>query len=331
MALFQSIENDIKKTVRWAKDLKINLPQKQEDIQKLTKLDLSYRSISKIPEHISCLTGLTELNLSYNYLTKLPKEFTKLKNLKVLDLGYNRFAEIPHGIFKLDQLEILNLEANMLKKVPSEISHLKELRDINFFANQITELPKEIVTLKKIARMNLAVNQIHKLPESFETLTHIEVLELWLNKFDLIPKAISQLPKLHDLYDSFDSDKINRALINAVFADNYYLVNKLIFNGADVNYKLEGFGSQLFTTPLFEARSAEMVKLLLSKGANPHLKREIIKTVLTKNGEEIKSTGKFETFLTKKQLPEIENYLKKSNIPAEEDIMPDTSSSDVFF
>jgi hypothetical protein len=331
MALFQSIENDIKKTVRWAKDLKINLPQKQEDIQKLTKLDLSYRSISKIPEHISCLTGLTELNLSYNYLIKLPKEFTKLKNLKVLDLGYNRFTEIPHGIFKLDQLEILNLEANMLKKVPSEIALLKELRDINFFANQITELPKEIVTLKKIARMNLAVNQIHKLPESFEELTHIEVLELWLNKFDLIPKVISQLPKLHDLYDSFDSDKINRALIKAVYADNYYLAGKLIFNGADVNYKLQEFGSQLFTTPLFEARSVEMTELLLNKGANPHLKRELIKTVLTKNGEEIKPTGKFETFLTKKHPPQIEAYLKKVKVTKEDEIAQETDSSDVFF
>ena len=179
--------------------------------------------------------------------------------------------------------------------------------------------------------MNLAVNQIQKLPASFEELTNIEVLELWLNKFDLIPKAISQLPKLHDLYDSFDSDKINRALIKAVFADNYYLAGKLIFNGADVNYKLEGFGSQLFTTPLFEARSAEMVELLLGKGANPHLKRDIIKIVLTKNGEEIKSTGKFETFLTKKQLPEIENYLKKTKIPSEEEVATDSGSSDVFF
>jgi hypothetical protein len=332
MGWFNSSESDLKKVVNWAKELKINLPYKTLEVQRISKLDLSFKGINKIPGFITSLSGLKELNLSFNYLNKLPKEIKELKNLRVLDLGYNRFTEVPSVIFDITNLEVLNFEANMLKKIPAHIAHLKELNDINLFANQISELPQEIVTLKNMRRMNLAVNQIQNLPAGFEELTKIEVLELWLNKFDLIPKAISQLPKLHDLYDSFDSDKINKALIRAVFADNLYLAGKLIFNGADVNYKMEGFGSHLFTTPLFEARSAEMVELLFKKGANPHLKRELIKTVLNKNGdEEIKHTGNFETFLTRKNSPEIVNFLKKTKIPKEEDIVTESDSSDVFF
>jgi hypothetical protein len=75
-----------------------------------------------------------------------------------------------------------------------------------------------------------------------------------------------------------------------------------------------------------------MVELLLKKGANPYLKRELIKTVLNKSGEEeIKPSGKFETFLTKKQSPEIENFLKKAKIPSEDAVAAEKDSSDIFF
>jgi hypothetical protein len=132
------------------------------------------------------------------------------------------------------------------------------------------------------------------------------------------------------LYDSFDAEKLNKALIRAVFANNKVLAEKLIFYGADVNYKLEEFGSHLFTTPLFEAKSLPLVKLLINKGANPYLKREIVKTVLTKNGEEVRSTGRFETFLTKNHAKEIAIYLQTTNLPPEPQDESDRSS-DVFF
>jgi Leucine-rich repeat (LRR) protein len=192
-------------------------------------------------------------------------------------------------------------------------------------------LPDDIGSLKNLKRLNLAVNQLNKLPDSFGKLENIEILELWLNKFELIPKIISTLPKLHDLYDSFDTEKLNKTLIRAVFANNKVLAEKLIFYGADVNYKLQGFGSHLFTTPLFEAKTLILVKFLLSKGANPYLKRELVKTVLTKDGEEIRSTGRFETFLSKNHTREIAEYLQTATLPPEPPDEPDHSSDDVFF
>lgn len=333
MSLFKSTLGESKKLIRWAKDLKIILPPTIEELPGVTKLDLSYRGINKLPKFISCLTNLSELNLSYNNLTALPSEIKNFKDLTLLDLGYNRLTELPSSIFHYQKLEVLNVEANNLRKIPAEIEHLKALRDLNLFANQVTELPDSIGSLQNLKRLNLAVNQIQKLPASFEQLTNIEILELWLNKFELIPRIITKLPKLSNLQDSFDAEKLNKTLINAVFANNYQLVEKLIFYGADVNYKLEGFGSQLFTTPLFEAKNIEIIKLLLDKGANAHLKRELIKNVLTKDGEKVKPTGKFETFLTKKHPPEIEKFVKKLNIPApaEEESPTEDSSSDIFF
>jgi hypothetical protein len=334
MFFSKSLDDKLKELIRWGKEVKLNIPSKIEDVQKIAKLDVSSKGIAKLPKYLNLFSNLTELNLSYNLLKTLPTEIKDLKKLKVLDLGYNAFTEMPEFVYQLDQLRVLNFEANNLKKISSSIGNLQELTDLNLFANQITELPQEIGNLKKLIKLNLAVNQLKNLPSTFEGLTNIEVLELWLNKFDLIPKVISSLPKLTDLYNSFDTEKLNKALIKAIFANNYMLTEKLIFYGADVNYKLEGFGSQLFTTPLFEAKSLGMVKLLLSKGANPYLKREIIKIVMTKEGgEQIRSTGKFETFLTRKNPPEIEKYLKTATLPPEpaDDPEKTSESSDIFF
>ncbi|MBK8805950.1 MAG: leucine-rich repeat domain-containing protein [Bacteroidales bacterium] len=51
-----------------------------------TKLDLSNRDISEIPEEIGKLQNLKILNLSYNTIKKLPPSIGKLHNLEVLML-----------------------------------------------------------------------------------------------------------------------------------------------------------------------------------------------------------------------------------------------------
>lgn len=320
MLFSKSPEQKLKKVIAWIRSLKINVSFNPDEIKGIAKLDLSFRGIAKLPEEIGFLENLTDLNLSNNELKKLPKELAKLANLRSLNLGYNLFTAVPDEVFHLHYLERLNMEANHIKSIPSSIGDLTNLRYVNFFANQISTLPADFCKLKEITNLNMALNQLSKLPAAFENLVNITELELWLNKFELIPEVVSKLPKLHDLYNSFDTDKLNKALIMAVFSNNLQLAEKLIFHGADVNFRLNGFRSQLFTTPLFEAKSPEMIQFLLKKGADPNLRREIIKYVFSKNGnEEIRKTGKFETFLTIRHPEMLEKYIKSLNIiPGEE-------------
>lgn len=312
-------EQKLKQVITWVRSLKINLPLDADEIKTITKLDLSFKGITKLPPEIGCLENITEINLSYNSLKAMPKEIKEIPNLQMLNLGYNQFTVIPDTVLNLKELEFLNLEANMIKEVPTHIGNLPKLEYLNLFANQITQLPVEFYSLTKLKHLNMALNQLSKLPDDFEKLTNIVELELWLNKFELIPDVLSRLPKLLDLYNSFDTDKLNKALIMAVFANNYQLAQKLIFHGADVNYEMDEFGSQLFTTPLFEVKSLEMVKLLLNNGADPMLKREIIKHVVSKNGnEEVRKTGKYETFLTMRFSDKIMKYIKSLNLAVSE-------------
>lgn len=331
MFFSKSPEQKLKKALAWIRSLKINVSLNPEDVKNITKLDLSFRDIAKLPEEIGYLENLTDLNLSNNNLKKVPKEIAKITGLKSLNLGYNLFDSIPDEVFRFSQLETLNMEANLIKTMPSAIGNLTHLKNLNLFANQITTLPAEFCKLDQLTSLNMALNQLSKLPASFANLTNIVTLELWLNKFELIPEVVSKLPNLKDSYNSFDTEKLNKALIMAVFSNNLQLADKLVFHGADVNFRMKGFRSQLFTTPLFEAKSPEMINLLLKKGADPNLKREIIKYVSSKNGdEEIRKTGKFETFLTVKHPEMLEKYIKSLNIVPGEEKAPADELDEIF-
>ena len=237
---------------------------------------------------------------------------------------------MPSAIFQLRQLETLNMEANLIKVIPSAIGNLINLTDLNFFANQIAVFPTEICSLKNILRINMALNLLSKLPDEFANLINFKELELWLNKFELIPKVVSNLPNLTDLYNSFDTEKLNKALIMAVFSNNLHLTEKLIFHGADVNFKLKEFRSQMFTTPLFEVKSTEMIDLLLKNGADPNLKREVVKYVFVNGQEEIRKTGKFETFLTIRFPEKLDKYIKSLNITPGEEKASIENDDDIF-
>jgi Leucine-rich repeat (LRR) protein len=327
-----SPEQKLKKIITWIRGLKINVPMDVAGVKNITKLDLSFKGITKLPEEVGYLENLTELNLSNNKLKSLPKECSKITNLKYLNLGYNVFVSIPDSIFRHQQLETLNMEANQIESIPAAVGNLTNLIDLNFFANQISVFPVELCSLSNLKRLNMALNLLSKLPDEFENLANIKELELWLNKFELIPEVVSKLPKLQDLYNSFDTHKLNKALIMAVFSNNLQLTEKLIFHGADVNYKLKDFRSKIFTTPLFEVKSIAMINLLLQNGADPNLKREIVKFVYSKDGkEEVRKTGQFETFLTFKYPEKIEKYIKSLNIqPGEEKILVDDDDDGIF-
>lgn len=306
--MFFSKSGDKRKTElsNWFKEYKIETIQ---NLEQINKLDLSFKDIDKLPKQIDCLINLETLILSNNNLSSLPSEIKNLKKLTSVNLGYNRFTEVPTELLHLTSLEYLNLEANLIKKISNSIGNLSQLKELNLFANQISELPEEFCNLKNLTRLNLALNQLSNLPKNFSKLENITVLELWLNKFDLIPDVISQLRNLKDLYSAVDPDKLNSTLIWAVIGNNVQLADKLIFNGADVNFQYEECQSREFTTPLFEAKSFDMITLLLTMGADPELKREIVKYVVTKDGEEKRHTGQYETFLTMKHPKELQKFI----------------------
>jgi len=302
--------NELKKFIKWAKNNKVDVPNTPEEMFEVSHLDMKLKEISKLPEEIGYLTNLTSLDVRNNRISLLPKEISNLTNLKTLNLARNQFSYFPIEVIKLINLEELDIESNKLTMLPPEIGRLTKLRKFNLFYNQLKSLPNEIGNMISLEELNLSSNHLTELPESMGKLINLVELGLWSNKITQIPDSVRNLPKLHDVDLSLNQTKLNHKLIEAAVSDNIDLAREMIAHGANVNFKWMGYGNLPFTTALFEAKSVDMVKLLIEHKADLTVKREKVKAITIKVWESENATGEFETFLTQKHSLEIAKYIK---------------------
>ncbi len=306
--LFQSTYSREKDLIRWAQKFKIELPSKPEELVNVIKLDFSLKGIDKLPKEIDSLPNLEEIHGEFNKLVALPWEFAQLKKLKVVNFGHNKFIDIPGVICQLSQIEVLNVEGNSIKKINPVIANLVNLTDLNLSFNLISDLPTEFSHLKHLLKLNLAANKLNSLPDNFQKLYNLTEIRLWKNGFTEIPSCLKDLPNLTVIEMETDETNINQQLVTAVVNDDVSKVEKLLVIGADLNFKWHNYANLPFTTPLFEARSVEMVKFLLEKGADVSIKRELGKPGSIKVWEGDKKD--YETFLTMKHNSEVLKYLR---------------------
>ena len=75
-------------------------------------IDLSYRSLTSIPNDLLKIQTLESLSLSHNLIVSIPESISDLENLISLDLSYNNISSLSHGLSLLRSLQHLNLESN---------------------------------------------------------------------------------------------------------------------------------------------------------------------------------------------------------------------------
>jgi len=304
-------KDNVVKLIKWAEKNKIYMSKDPLELFNQKKLDLKMKGITRLPAELGSLTNLTELDLSFNKLDSLPKEIMSLSNLEVLKLGRNEFENFPSIIVNFRKLLYLDLESNKLKSIPAEINILANLKVFNLFYNKLESIPESIGNLVDLEELNLSANKLTQLPKEIGSLLKLRELNIWQNQITEIPEEIKQLPNLQDLDLVLSPAKLNQKLIESVIKDNVKLAATLLEHGADVNFKWDSQSSNYnLTTPLFEAKSVDMIELLLKYKADINVKREKSKTVSVKVWEDERGQKEDETFLTKKHSLEITKYLK---------------------
>jgi len=80
------------------------------------------------------------LDLSYHSLTEIPQEIFKLKNLEFLNLSNNKLSELPVGIYRLDKLRELNISNNNFEYLDSnKLTKMKALKSLIISGHGIPE------------------------------------------------------------------------------------------------------------------------------------------------------------------------------------------------
>ncbi len=118
--------------------------------EKLGYIDLSFLSLTEVPQEIGELEWLYEINLSHNFLSRLPDTFRKLKRLQVLDLSYNFFngiESLPFDTYDNLSIQEIDISNNNIQKFPNELFNLDYLEEVYLENNPVqNKVPLEIWT-----------------------------------------------------------------------------------------------------------------------------------------------------------------------------------------
>ena len=115
-----------------------------QDLNRITKLDLSGIAITDLPSEFGFLSTLKFLDLSGNCLTHIPKCIWNLNNLKELQFGSLIFG------------------GNNIQEIPSEIKNLKNLEFLDIrFNDKLQTLPAEILELEKLCLIRMTQEELY--------------------------------------------------------------------------------------------------------------------------------------------------------------------------
>ena len=221
----------------------------RDDYEKNRSLDLSYTSLSAIPEAVFELLELKVLKLVGNdKISGLPAGLFNLRHLEHLDLRATSIADIPpeienliclqtldlrftgvtedgfREICKVTSLKTLYLWDTKIAEIPPEIANLTNMDLLYIGGNRITEVPVELCTLTNLATLGLRETMIKELPPEFEGLTGLRNLYIGITSIKEIPPVIYKLQYLKLLHAGYNEiTKLSPKIGDMISLESLYL------------------------------------------------------------------------------------------------------------
>ena len=184
----------------------------------ITRLDLSGKKLTQLPDDFGDLSNLVVLNLANNQITSLPESFAKLKKLSNLDLRRNRLEVLPTLLSALSlrslnvsynrlhdakalkeclHVRVVDLSGNVLRSVDECFGETNEIRTLNISSNMLENVKEALKMLVNIERLNLGDNLIKEIPSSIASCENLEECDISHNHIEKIDEQFFTLGLLH--------------------------------------------------------------------------------------------------------------------------------------
>lgn len=202
-----------------------NLPKKLDQIY---RLDLSERSLTKIPEIVYKMSNLQELNISGNKISEINK-IDRLSNLQVLNISMNSFLIFPGNVSHLRHLKVLDIYRNDILTFPDSFYNNESIESLDMtsmFKFDFTTNLSKIHRLKNLKKLYLGNNQIEKLNIKFSEMKNLNVFsfigqdKIDVKKILLCLSSCSSLKIIH-----LSRNNINSLPKEIVFLENLEELN----------------------------------------------------------------------------------------------------------
>ncbi len=143
-----------------------------------------------LPASINQLDNLSRINISYTNLAVIPSETGNLTLLLILDLYNNKLTSLPPEIGNLESLQRLNISYNEITAIPPEIGKLKKLYSFQFQNNKITRIPDEFCDLESLNKPRAENNLISYIPEDIGDMISFHSINLDYNRLKHVPNSL---------------------------------------------------------------------------------------------------------------------------------------------
>jgi Leucine-rich repeat (LRR) protein len=136
-----------------------SIPEDAKEIFALTPfLNLSYNSLTMVPDWLGFQRQLERLNLAHNALTLLPAGIAQLPALLEVDLSNNRFEALT-DVLGWSKLKDLQLSNNLLTRLP-DLGQLVSLTELCVRNNKLTLLPESLGSMVALVRLDVQFNEV---------------------------------------------------------------------------------------------------------------------------------------------------------------------------
>merc|ERR1719210_523255 len=132
-----------------------------------TKLDISHKDITSLPESFGQLKALQNFDINCNLLSSLPESFGQLMALQQLDISETELTSLPKSFGQLKALQNFDINCNQLSSLPESFGQLKALQNLNINCNKLSSLPENFCQLTMLQDLEIQCNMLSGLPESF--------------------------------------------------------------------------------------------------------------------------------------------------------------------
>lgn len=173
--------------------------EEEEELRKITHLDLSRRSLEALPNSLGKLTWLKSLDVSENELKELPGDLGSLTDLIHLDVSENRLTELPESLGCLVGLQFLDVSDNGLTRLPESLGSLTRLESLDVHFNNLEKLPQSLSGLVGLKSLDVSNNDLPELPDGLWSLTSLRSLDVGGNRLSELPKSLGALTRLEFL------------------------------------------------------------------------------------------------------------------------------------
>jgi Leucine-rich repeat (LRR) protein len=166
----------------------------------VTNLDLSYNSISMLPDFFGNIFELQTFKIAHNCLADLPSMFASLSKITFLDLSYNSFNFFPPQLIFLKDIQELNLEGNNCvvfdERMPKAMLRMVTLKFRNC---RVTSIPESLGVLHHLISMNFSNNSIKYIPSSIGNCISLNRIEMCCCDLRRIPDSVNLCVSLREI------------------------------------------------------------------------------------------------------------------------------------